>query len=50
LTESHSGPVPTKTVFTRSAEDGLDFILAHSMDIEMRLSRLRSKIEAHIHA
>jgi hypothetical protein len=50
LTEGYSRTLPTWTVFTRSAEDVLHFILAHSMVIDMRLSRLRIKIEANIHA
>jgi hypothetical protein len=50
LTESNSGTLPTGTVFTRSAEDVLYFILAHSMIIDMRLSCLRIKIETNIHA
>jgi hypothetical protein len=50
LTKGYSGTLPTWTVFTRSAEDVLYFILAHSMVIDMRLSYLRIKIEANIHA
>jgi hypothetical protein len=50
LTKSDSGTLPTWTVFTWSAEDVLDFILAHSMVIDMRLSCLQIKIEANIHA
>jgi hypothetical protein len=50
LTEGSSGTLPTGTVFTRSAEDVLYFILAHSMVIDMRLCCLRIKIEANIHA
>jgi hypothetical protein len=50
LTKGYSGTLPTWTVFTRSAEDVLYFILAHSMVIDMRLSCLRIKIEANIHA
>jgi hypothetical protein len=50
LTESDSGTLPTWTVFTRSVEDILYFILANSMIIDMRLSCLRIKMEANIHA
>jgi hypothetical protein len=49
LTQGYSGTLPTWTVFTRSAEDVLDFILAHSMVIDMRLPRLGIKIEANRH-
>jgi hypothetical protein len=50
LTKGDSGTFPTWTVFTRSAEDVLYFILAHAMVIDMRLPYLRIKIEANSHA
>jgi hypothetical protein len=50
LAESDSRTLPTETIFTRSTEDICDFILGHSVVIDMRLPRLRIKIEAKIHA
>jgi hypothetical protein len=49
LTEGDSGTLSTGTVFTRSAEDILYFLLANSMVIDMGFSCLRIKIEANIH-
>jgi hypothetical protein len=50
LTEGDSGTLPTGTVFTRGSEDVLYLLLANAMVIDMRLSCLRIKIEANIHA
>jgi hypothetical protein len=49
LAEGYSRTLSTWTVFTRSSEDVFDFILGHSVVIDMRLSRLRIKVEAKIH-